>query len=156
MVQTPSLSESTKANYVQIYQVTTSDATNFPITEASVAERLAETPAGTAKITCTNVTNSSDGTYFTNTKAPSVESTVPAEDGTTKTIKAVKLPGAKTNTYAIEYVTYDEGTVLTTEQSKAGYYAESSGVYTKQDSGNGDNSTKYYKQIKTYKVIVVQ
>lgn len=154
-VQTPSLTESTKANYVKIYQVTTADATNFPITEASVAERLAETPAGSAKITCTDVTTSSDGTYFTDSEAPSVESTVPAEDGTTKTIKAVKLPGAKTNTYAIEYITYDAGTVLTTEQSKVGYYAESDGAYTKQDSGNGDNSTKYYKQIRTYKVIKV-
>lgn len=154
-VQTPSLTESTKSNYVQIYRVTTTDATNFPITEYSVAERLAETPAGSAKITCTNVTTSSDGTYFTNIEAPSVVSSVPAEDGTTKTIKAVKLPGAKTNTYAIEYVTYDAGTVLTTEQSKVGYYVESDGVYTKQDSGNGDNSTKYYKQIKTYKIIKV-
>lgn len=154
-VQTPSLTESTKANYVQIYHVSTADAVNFPITEASVAERLAETPLGSAKITCTNVTTSSDGTYFTDTKAPSVESSVPAEDGTTKTIKAVKLPGAKTNTYAIEYITYDAGTVLTTEQSKVGYYAESGGVYTKQADGNGDNSTKYYKQIKTYKIIKV-
>lgn len=153
-VQTPSLTESTKANYVQIYQVTSSDP-NYKITEASVAERLAETPLGSAKLTCTNVTTSSDGTYFTNTKAPSVESTVPAEDGTTKTIKAVKLPGAKTNTYAIEYVTYDAGTALTTEQSKVGYYSKSGDVYTLQDDGTGDNSTLYYKQIKTYKVIKV-
>lgn len=154
-VQTPSLTESTKANFVQIYRVTTTNATTYPITELSVAERLAETPAGTAEITCTNVTTSSDGTYFTDTESPSVVSPVPAEDGTTKTINAVKLPGAKTNTYAIEYITYDAGTVLTTEQSKAGYYAESDGVYTKESAGNGDNSTKYYKQIKTYKVIKV-
>lgn len=152
-VQTPSLSESTKANYVQIYQVTTADATNFPITEASVANSIANSTGN--KITCTNVTTSSDGTYFNSPESPSVEPTVPAEDGTTKTINAVKLPGAKTNTYAIEYVTYDAGTVLTTEQSKVGYYVESSGVYTKQNDGNGDGSTKYYKQIKTYKVIKV-
>ena len=33
----------------------------------------------------------------------SVESTVPAEDGTTKTINALKLTGVKAGTYAIEY-----------------------------------------------------
>lgn len=154
-VQTPSLTEGSKANYVQIYQVTTSDATNFPITEASVAERLAETPAGSAMITCTNVTTSSNGTYFTNEQSPSVVSSVPSEDGGTKTIAAVILPGAKTNTYAIEYITYDAGTALTTEQSKVGYYSKSGDVYTLQESGNGDNSTLYYKRVKTYKVIKV-
>ena len=158
VVQEPSLTESTKANYVQVYYVTTSDATNFPITEASVAERLAETPLGTAKLTCTNITTFTSTDYFKDGTAPAVVSTVPSEDGSTKTIKAVMLDNVKTNTgaYAIEITTYDAGTVLTEEQSKVGYYAAGSdGVYTKQDSGNGDNSTTYYKQIKTYKVIKV-
>ena len=68
----------------------------------------------------------------------------------------MKLPGIKANTYAIEFVTYEKlATKLTSEQSKVGYYAESSGVYTKQIEGVGDGSTDYYKQIKTYKVIKV-
>ena len=155
-VQTPSLTESTKANYVQIYRVTTSDATNFPITEASVAEILAEAPAGSAKITCTNVTTSSDGTYFTNSESPSVEISVPAEDGTTKTIDAVKLPGVKTNTYAIQLITYDGGTTLAAETAVKGYYTLSGATYTKcGDSDKADGSSKYYKQIRTYKVINV-
>ena len=152
-VQTPSLIESTKANYVQIYQVTTTNATTYPITELSVAERLAETPSGSAEITCTNVTTSSDGTYFTDTKSPSVVSPVPAEDGTTKTINAVKLPGAKTNTYAIEYITY-EAVSLSVDDSLVGYYSESDGTFTKQNSGIYSTGT-YYKQVKTYKVIKV-
>ena len=152
-VQTPSLTESTKANYVQIYQVTTTNATTYPITELSVAERLAETPSGSAEITCTNVTTSSDGTYFTDTESPSVVSPVPAEDGTTKTINAVKLPGAKTNTYAIEYITY-EAVSLSVDDSLVGYYSESDGKFTKHNSGTYSTGT-YYKQVKTYKVIKV-
>ena len=38
---------------VNVYLATTTDATNFPITEASVAESLAELSTGTRKITCT-------------------------------------------------------------------------------------------------------
>ena len=155
-VQKPSLSsaDESKANYVQIYSVTTSDATNFPITEVSVAERLATTPSGTAKLTCTNITTDATATYF-NYVAPAVVETVPGEDGKTKTIDALKLTGVKAGTYAIEIVTYDSGTVLTAEQSKVGYYSQSDGVYTLQGDGNGDGSTKYYKQKKTYKVIKV-
>ena len=153
-VQKPSLTETTKANYVQIYSVTTTDATNFPITETSVAERLATTPSGTAKLTCTNITTDATDTYF-NSVAPAVVETVPSEDGKTKTIDALKLTGVKAGTYAIEIVTYDSGTVLTTEQSKVGYYSQSDGVYTLQGEGNGDGSTTYYKQVKTYKVITV-
>lgn len=154
-VQKPSLTEATKANYVQIYSVTTSDATNFPITEVSVAERLATTPSGTAKLTCTNITTNATATYF-NSVAPAVVATVPGEDGRTKTIDALKLTGVKAGTYAIEIVTYDAGTVLTTEQSRVGYYSQSDGVYTLQDEGNGNGSTTYYKQVKTYKVIKVE
>lgn len=158
-VQTPSLTaaDNQKANYVQVYYVTTSDATNFPITEASVAERLAETTSGTAKLTCTNITTSTSTDYFADGTKPEVVSEVPAEDGTTKTIDAVKLDNVKgkAGAYAIEFITYDAGTVLTTSQSKIGYYAKSENTYTLQDSGNGDGTTTYYKQIKTYKVIKV-
>ena len=141
---------------MQIYRVTTSDATNFPITEASVAERLAETPLGTAEITCTNVTNSTSTDYFADGTAPAVVDVVPAEDGTTKTIKALKLENVKTNTYAIEYVTYDEGTTLAGSTPVNGYYTLSITTYSKcGDSEVADGSTKYYKHIRTYKIIKV-
>ena len=151
-VQTPSLTEGSKANYVQIYQVTTSDATNFPITEASVAESIKHPTDN--KITATNITNySTDETYFTGNVKPAVVDEVPAEDGKTKTIKAVKLTGVKTNVYAIEIITYDPVT-LTVGDELNGYYSLSSEVYSLESSGTYSSGT-YYKQVKTYKVIKV-
>lgn len=81
----------TASNY-KVYSVTTSDATNFPITEASVAEALGESPTGTAKITCT--------AYTTNV---SIATSVPGEDGINITKAAVKLGNIAAGTYAIEY-----------------------------------------------------
>jgi len=78
-------------NY-KVYSVTTSDATNFPITEASVAEALGESPTGTAIITCT--------AYTTNV---SEVTKVPSEDGVELTINAVKMGNVAPGTYAIEY-----------------------------------------------------
>lgn len=153
-VQKPSLSsaDESKANYVQIYSVTTSDATNFPITEVSVAERLATTPSGTAKLTCTNITTDATDKYF-NSVAPAVVETVPSEDGRTKTIDALKLTGVKAGTYAIEIVTY-KGSVLSNGTSLDGYYTESGGTYSAA-SGTADGTSTYYQLVKTYKVIKV-
>lgn len=151
-VLTPSLTEATKANYVRIYYVTSSDQTNFPITETSVAERLATTPTGTPKLTCTDISEDAT-TYFT--AAPSGVESVPSEDGTTKSINALKLQGVKTaGSYAVELITYDEGTQLTTGTSLDGYFTLSGVVYSTA-SGTADGTTKYYKQVKTYKVITV-
>ncbi len=83
---------------VNIYKVTTTDATNFPITEASVAESVAN-PTGN-KITATNI-NTDASTNFT--AAPAKVTTVPGEDGVDITIDALKLTGVKAGTYAIEY-----------------------------------------------------
>ena len=154
-VKTPILG-TTGAQHVTVFKVTTPDAVNFPITEASVAEAIANPAsitnavytydgvntytqvtdattltAGTTyykadsesrapgadgyvqtvavegtdykvapKITATNI-NSDASTNFM--AAPAVVTTVPAEDGTTKTIDALKLTGVKAGTYAIEY-----------------------------------------------------
>lgn len=149
------------AQHVKVFKVTTRDALGFPITEASVAEAIANPRPGTkavavytrsgepgsysytevtdvstlaagttyykadgssrvpgttgyeptvavagtdytvaSEIQATNIT--SDGT--TNfSSAPEAVTSVPAEDGTTKTINAVKLTGVKAGTYAIEY-----------------------------------------------------
>ena len=82
----------TASNY-KVYSVTTSDATNFPITEASVAEALGESPTGTAKITC--------NAYTTNV---SIVTKVPGEDGVDiDPMNAVKMGSVAAGTYAIEY-----------------------------------------------------
>ncbi len=162
-VKTPVLGTSGEY-HVNVFVVETPDATNFPITEAAVAEAIAApaasitnavytfngtdtytqvtdaanlvagttyykadansvAPGGSGyvqtvavagtdyqvgpKLTVTNINNSDNGTYFTDEKKPTVESTVPGEDGVDITIKAVKLPGVvattTTTAYAIEY-----------------------------------------------------
>jgi hypothetical protein len=80
----------TTSNY-KVYTVTTTDATNFPITEASVAESVAQGPDGSV-ITCT--------AYTTNV---SIVEEVPCEDGVNITQDAVKLGSIAAGTYAIEY-----------------------------------------------------
>ena len=62
---------------VNVYVATTSDA-NFPVTEASVAESLANPSAPGKKITVTSI-NSDATTYFTAVPAKATE--VPREDG---------------------------------------------------------------------------
>lgn len=149
-VLTPQLTEAAKANYVQIYSVTTTDATNFPITEVSVAERLATTPSGTAKLTCTNITTDASTNF---SAAPAAVTTVPGEDGVNKTINALKLTGVKAGTYAIQIVTYT-GSVLAADTSLDGYYTVSGDTYSAA-SGTADGTSTYYKQVKTYKVITI-
>ena len=208
-VQKPSLSsaDDNKANYVQIYSVTTTDATNFPITEVSVAQAIAANKSNVMNVdiytydgtsTYTKVTDAAaldanttyykadgnsvvpGGTGYVQTQAvadvdyvivkikaanvttdettnftaiPEVVTTVPGEDGKTKTIDALKLTGVKAGTYAIEIVTY-KGSVLSNGTSLDGYYTESAGSYSAA-SGTADGSTTYYKKVKTYKVIKV-
>lgn len=107
------------ASNFSIYDVTTSDATNFPVTEASVAEALIEGPTWTAaqaalkKITC------AAGPELT------FQKTVPAEDGTTKTLDASNNKAAKFTTvtgkkYAIVY----EKTAATYSVSGAQTFAD--------------------------------
>lgn len=154
---------------VNVYKATTTDATNFPITEASVAESIAEIPTGTKKITVVKI-NSDAATNFT--AAPEKVTTVPAEDGTTKTINALKLTGAKATTateaYVIEYVktaaTYNTtGSTYTdaTAFSAAGTLYTNADGTTEATSYEGA-STTYYKRtsvknvgVYAYKVIHV-
>ena len=140
---------------VNVYYVTSSDA-SFKITEASVAESLAETSVGTKKIICANV-NDDHSTYFTAVPAP--VTTVPGEDGSTITIDALKLTGVKKQTlpasikedaYAVEYITYDGGTLLPADTPLNGYYSKSGNVYTELNSGTADGLTTYYKKVKVY------
>lgn len=77
---------------VKLYTVTTDDATNFPISEASVANAIAQTTV-TGKVKATAVTTGTE-----------VVSSVPAEDGTTRDLSALKwTAGASGTVYAVEY-----------------------------------------------------
>lgn len=148
-----------------VYTVTTTDANTYPITEASVAESLAEVSAKTHNVTCT---------AYTGTK--SLETTVPGEDGKDITLaagKAIKLAGLAAGTYAVEYVktarTYkaQEVTFATAADYTAALAAQNlytdDAFATAAAAGNYvDETTKFYKQVVNnvgvyaYKVIVVQ
>ena len=157
---------------VNVYLATTTDATNFPITEASVAESLAELSTGTRKITCTPK-NADATTSFT--AAPAKVTTVPAEDGTTKTINALKLTGAAATTattaLVVEYIktpaTYNTETVAITDQAELTAALATSKLYTNsagttEASATYDGEATYFRRtsvntvgVYAYKVIRV-
>lgn len=97
-LQTPVLSGASQN--VKIFKLTCADESY--ITEAAVAEALGESPTGTAKLTCTDVTADASTNF---TAAPAAVTTVPGEDGVDITgTQAVKLTGVKVaGYYAIEY-----------------------------------------------------
>ena len=157
---------------VNVYLVTTTNATTFPITEASVAEALAESPVGSAQISCVN--KNSDGTTSFGA-APVEVTTVPGEDGIDITgTHALKLTGAVATTgttaYAIEYIktaaTYHTQTVAIADQAALDAYVGT--LYTDADgtteaSSTFDGGVTYYKRTTVknvgkyaYKVIKVQ
>lgn len=138
------------ASNFSIYDVTTSDATNFPITEASVAEALIEGPTWTKaqadlkKITC------AAGPALT------FQNTVPAEDGTTKTLhasdnKAAKFTTATGKKYALVY--QKTAATYTTDGGKNDYTSESftaaGTLYTNAEcttvAESWSSGTTYYK-----------
>lgn len=150
VVEQGSALQTLSASNMQLYTVTTSDASNFPITEAAVAEALIEGPtlnkaaADAAKIKAV----SSPLTY---------QNTVPAEDGTTITLHATDNKAATFNTttattYAIVY-----------QKTAATYSVDGGQTYADETAFNNagtlytssactevatwvDNSTSYYKR----------
>ncbi len=91
---------------VKLYTVTTSDAVNFPITEASVAQSLTSSAADTdKKIKTTSMTVG--GTGDTD---PVIVEKVPAEDGTERVLSALRWTGTANTTYAVEYINGDKKT----------------------------------------------
>ena len=160
------------AGGVNVYLATTTDATNFPITEASVAESLAELSTGTRKITCTPK-NADATTSFT--AAPAKVTTVPGEDGTTKTINALKLTGAAATTattaLVVEYIktpaTYNTEAVAIADQDALDAALATSKLYTNsagttEASATYDGEATYYRRtsvnsagVYAYKVIRV-
>ena len=148
-----------------VYSVTTSNATTYPITEASVAESLAEVSAKTHQVTC--------AAYTTNVTETA---TVPGEDGNDITLpagKAIKMQGLAAGTYAVEYVktartlsaqevTYATSAAFTTALSAVNLYSDAACTTPAVAGDYVDATTKFYKQVVTntgtyaYKVIVVQ
>ena len=158
---------------VNVYKATTTDATNFPITEASVAESLAETSVGTKQIT-TELLNGDGSSCFS--AAPTKVDAVPGEDGIDESIKALKLTGVKATTtttaLVVEYIktaaTYYTETVSIADQTELTTYLATGKLYTNdtgttEASATFDGSATYYRRtaVKSvgkyaYKVIRVQ
>lgn len=139
------------ASNFSIYDVSTSDGTNFPVTEASVAEALIEGPTWTKaqadlkKITC------AAGPVLT------FQKTVPAEDGTTKTLDADNNKAAKFTTvtgkkYALVY--QKTAATYSTDGGKNDYTSESftaaGTLYTDSEcttvATSWNSGTTYYKR----------
>lgn len=131
----------TLGDNTHIFNVTSTNEAVYPITEASVAESQ-QHPAGN-KIT---VTHECCG-YNSAAKVTSV----PAEDGTTKTINAIKFtPTTDANkVFAIRYTTsdavisgYSAGTVLAEGTSLEGYYRDK----FEKATGTAVDGTTYYEK----------
>lgn len=159
------------AGGVNVYKVSSSDDTNFPVNEASIAEALREIATGTKKITCEKV-NTDATTNFA--AAPAKVTTVPGEDGVNITINALKLSGVKTaGKYAIEYVktpatyhTSSETLSFTDAAALATWEASNYKLYDNADGTTAAIATgadkTYYKRtsvksvgVYTYKIVTV-
>ena len=131
-----------------IYRVTSANESVYPITEASVAESQLH-PSGN-KITVTH--------ECCGYNSAATVTSVPAEDGTTKTINAIKFtPTTDANkTFAIRYTvntpvvaTYTSE-VLTQGTSLEGYYRD---TYTAcGESATAVDGTQYYKKVQYVEV----
>ncbi len=154
------------ADNMKLYTVTTTDKTNFPITEASVAEALIEAPCMTtaeatnAKIKCT-------ASSFTYGK------TLVGEDGITVTMDNSKnvvasFTVAASTVYAIQYIktaaTYTNDGGKTYADATA--FAAAGTLYTNGEcttaATSWTNGTTYYKKVLSsagtyaYKIINVR
>ena len=90
---------------VKLYTVTTSDATNFKITEGSVANAIKNSK--TSPINCTPVTINASGETL-----PVLTKSVPTEDGNSLTLSSnvLKWKAADATVYAVEYINGDNKT----------------------------------------------
>jgi hypothetical protein len=141
------------------------EVTGTGITEASVAEAIAEVSVKNHPITCT--------AYTTNVTETA---TVPGEDGKDITLpagKAIKMEGLAAGTYAVEYVktarTYKFVVVPIADETAFAAAKAALNLYTAANESNAlgssatyDSSATYYKKVVNnvgvyaYKVIVVQ
>ncbi|MBR2252848.1 MAG: hypothetical protein IJ895_00270 [Prevotella sp.] len=130
----------------KIYEVSTSDATNFPITEASFAEALIEGPT----LTAAEAANAKI-TYVAG-PALTFQNTVPAEDGTTieldpsanKAAKFTTVGATPAKTYAIVYqVTAATYTVDGGQTYDAAAFAAAGTLYTTAECTTVATSSYY-------------
>ncbi len=139
------------ASKFSIYDVTTSDATNFPVTEASVAEALIEGPTWTKA--------QADNKKITCAAGPTLtfQKTVPAEDGTTITLdasdnKAAKFTTAATKKYALVYqktaatYTVDGGHTYANADAFAAAGTLYTNSYCTTKAESWSDGTTYYKR----------
>lgn len=131
------------ASHMQLYTVTTTDDTNFKITEASVAEALIEGPtlnAAQATAAKIKLPTNPDLTY---------QNTVPAEDGTTITLdasnnKAATFTTATGTTYALVYIkTAATYSVSGSTYASSEAFTAAGTLYTTEDCTTVATSTYY-------------
>lgn len=121
------------ASNMKLYTVTTSDATNFPITEASIAEAIAEYPImSTAERTAAKIKFTASSFNY--------GKTIVAEDGSTVTMDAsnnvvADFTTAANTVYAIEYI-----------KTAATYGNDGGKVYTFADETEFDAVGTLYKE----------
>ena len=85
---------------VKVYEVHSTNDTEYPVTEASVADAIANHP--TEGVQVEDITNDNTHNYLFRT--PEVVTEIPTVDGSTKDIKALKMTRlANGRIYAIEY-----------------------------------------------------
>ena len=146
--------------HYNVYKVT-----GTGITEASVAEAIAEVSVKNHPITCT--------AYTTNV---SETATVPGEDGKDITLpagKAIKMQELAAGTYAVEYektartykyveVSIADATAFAAAKAALNLYEDNTGSTAVGDSDTYSDAKHYYKKVVdnvgvyAYKVIVVQ
>ena len=138
------------ATNMKLYTVTTSDATNFPISEASVAEAIAEYPCLTTEgRTNAKIKFTESSFTYGKTVIDSNGSTITMDEDNNVVADFTTAAGT---TYAIQYiksaVTYevDEGKEYTeTEYNAAGtLYTDAAGT---TEATSWTSGTKYYKRI---------
>ena len=138
---------------VNVYVATTSDA-SFPVTEASVAESIAN-PGASPKVTCTKI-NDDATTYFT--AAPANATEVPREDG--GYISTSVDLNSEPSGWPTGYYTDERCTTAATTYSNGTYYQKWTDALKLTGVKNPNTPTYYVIEYidggnKTYKVIKV-
>ena len=134
---------------INVYSVATSDDTNFPITEASVAESLAETSAKTHVVTATPANNDASS-YFT--AVPAVASEVPGEDGVNISIEC-SLTSSPSDWNASDNVYYTDKACTTQANSAYAdgtYYKKWTNALKLTGVNTGTYAIQYIKTPATY------
>ena len=151
---------------VNLYKnVQSSDPTNFPVTEASLAEAIAETGGSASE----KITYTLDNTIGVVRSGAGEANGIPGEDGIVITgVPAVKMAGLSAGTYAVEYIkTPEVFTAVGYTYASAAAFAAAGTLYTTDACTTvadtwANSTTTYYKKVvnmpgnKVYKIIVVQ